>query len=82
MVLLVAAFLACLSSYSQDKEARDRLSAAHAQYYTPTVSGLKSFQCDASIDWKAMLSRFSGADIPDDSPVLKLLLDGSSGGHG
>jgi hypothetical protein len=27
----------------------------------------------ASIDWKVMLSRFAGTDIPDDNPSLKLL---------
>jgi len=58
---------------AQDKEARDRLAAAYAQYYTPTASGLKSFHCDASIDWKAMLSRFSGKDIADDNPAFKFL---------
>jgi len=62
-----------MSLLAQDKEARDRLFAAHAQYYTPTVGGLKSFHCDASIDWKAMLSRFSGKDISDDNPSLKFL---------
>ncbi|HEY1575622.1 MAG TPA: hypothetical protein VGF82_00925 [Terracidiphilus sp.] len=73
LFLLAVASLGCLCAAAQDKEARDRLSAAHAQYYTPTASGLKSFRCDASIDWKAMLSRFSGTDVPDDAPVLKLL---------
>lgn len=64
----------CVSlSHAQDKEVRDRLAAAHAQYYTPTASGLKSFHCDASIDWKALLSRFSGTEIPDDNPALKFL---------
>lgn len=73
LFVLALAGLGCIHSVAQDMEARDRLSAAHAQYYTPTASGLKSFRCDASIDWKAMLSRFSGADVPDDNPVLKLL---------
>ncbi|HEY2469847.1 MAG TPA: hypothetical protein VGI45_18655 [Terracidiphilus sp.] len=65
--------VSCLSLDAQDKDARDRLAAAHSQYYTPTTSGLKSFHCDASIDWKAMLSRFSGTDVPDDNPALKFL---------
>jgi hypothetical protein len=68
--------LACLCSTSilaQDKAASDRLFAAHAQYYTPTTSGLKSFHCEATIDWKAMLTRFSGAEIPEDNPTLKYL---------
>jgi len=58
---------------AQDKAAGDRLSTAHAQYYTPTASGLTSFRCDATIDWKAMLTRFSGAEIAADNPVLKYL---------
>jgi hypothetical protein len=53
--------------------ARDRLSAARAQYYTPTAKGLKSFQCEAAIDWKALLTRFGGVEIPDDNPFLKYL---------
>jgi hypothetical protein len=66
----------CLCStqiHAQDKAARDRLFAAHAQYYTPTASGLKSFRCEATIDWKAMLTRFSGTAIPEDNPKLKYL---------
>lgn len=73
---LCLAALACLSSSclnAQDKEARDRLAAAHAQYYTPTASGLKSFHCDAHIDWKAMLSRLTGTEVPDNSSGLKFL---------
>jgi hypothetical protein len=58
---------------AQDKTARDRLFAAHAQYYTPSASGLKSFRCEATIDWKAMLTRFSGTEIPEDNPMLKYL---------
>ncbi|MGB9068859.1 MAG: hypothetical protein WCC21_09830 [Candidatus Acidiferrales bacterium] len=51
----------------------NRLFAARAQYYTPTANGLKSFHCEATIDWKAMLKRFSGAEIPEDNPALKYL---------
>ncbi|HEX8711145.1 MAG TPA: hypothetical protein VF730_04675 [Terracidiphilus sp.] len=73
LCLLALASLSCISLFAQDKDARDRLFAAHAQYYTPTASGLKSFHCDASIDWKAMLSRFSGTDVADDNPALQFL---------
>ena len=73
LCLLALVWLSCMSLLAQDKEVRSRLAAAHAQYYTPTVKGLKSFHCDASIDWKAMLSRFSGTDIADDNPALKFL---------
>lgn len=71
--LLAVACLSCVYAHAQDKEARDRLAAAHAQYYTPTASGLKSFHCDATIDWKTMLSRFAGTDIPEDNPALTFL---------
>jgi hypothetical protein len=58
---------------AQDKAASDRLIVARGQYYTPTASGLKSFRCEATIDWKALLTRFGGTEIPDDNPVLKYL---------
>jgi hypothetical protein len=72
-VLSVSICLACSSLFAQENAARDRLLAAHAQYYTPTASGLKSFHCDAAIDWKGMLTRFSGTDVPDDNPMLQYL---------
>jgi hypothetical protein len=68
--------MTCLCSTSilaQDKAASDRLFAAHALYYTPTANGLKSFHCEATIDWKGLLTRLSGAEIPEDNPVLKYL---------
>jgi hypothetical protein len=68
--------ISCLCSTpirAQDKAARDRLFAAHAQYYTPTASGLKSFRCEATIDWRTMLTRLSGTEISEDNPVLKYL---------
>jgi hypothetical protein len=70
---LVVPFLCSTEIRAQDKAARDRLFVAHAQYYTPTASGLKSFRCEAAIDWKTMLRRLSGKDIPEDNPVLKYL---------
>jgi hypothetical protein len=72
-LVLVIACLSCTLVLAQDKAARDRLLAARALYYTPTASGLKSFRCEARIDWKAMLMRFSGSEISDDNPVLKYL---------
>lgn len=71
--LFLASFLLCTQTRAQDKSARDRLFAAHAQYYTPTASDLKSFRCEATIDWKAMLTRLSGTEIRADNPVLKYL---------
>ena len=73
LLCLVTALHICSPGKAQDKAACDRLSFAHSQYYTPTASGLKSFQCDASIDWKTMLTRFSGKDIAEDNPFLKQL---------
>src|SRR5580704_4072400 len=72
--MLLAALL-CLGSalLAQNKDPRARLTAAHTLYYTPTASGLKSFHCEAAIDWKSMLTRLSGVDIPDDNPALKFL---------
>jgi hypothetical protein len=72
-LFFATAFQICLPAIAQDKAASDRLSFAHSQYYTPTASGLESFQCDASIDWKTMLTRFSGKDIAEDNPFLKQL---------
>lgn len=51
----------------------NRLSMARAQYYTPTTKGLKSFRCEAEIDWKALLTQVGGTEIPDDNPWLKYL---------
>src|SRR5580658_7977409 len=74
LLIFVVACLFCTSILAaQEKTPRDRLLAAHGQYYTPTTSGLKSFQCGAAIDWKATLTRLSGAEIPEDNPVLKYL---------
>jgi hypothetical protein len=66
-------FLGCAPIHAQENEARQRLFAAHALYYTPTSSGLKSFHCDAAIDWRAMLTRLTGKDIPEDNPGLQFL---------
>jgi hypothetical protein len=73
--LFLIACICCTSIFAQDQDkvALDRLLAGRAQYYTPTTSGLKSFHCDASIDWKSMLTRLGGTEIPDDDPVLKYL---------
>ena len=73
LFFLALSCFCCTLLFAQDKGARDRLSFAHAQYYTPTASGLRSFQCDATIDWKAMLTRMSGTEISAESPGLKYL---------
>ncbi len=46
---------------------------ARALYYTPTTQGLKSFRCTVDFDWKDFLTRYSGADVKDDSPYLQYL---------
>lgn len=65
--------LCCHSLTAQEDSPRDRLLAAHGQYYTPTASGLKSFHCDGVIDWKAMLTRLSATDIAEDNPAVQFL---------
>lgn len=72
-LLLLIGFVSGASALAQDSAARNRMFAAHAQYYTPTASGLKSFQCETTIDWKATLGRFSGTEISDENPFLKYL---------
>jgi hypothetical protein len=66
-------YLSCVLLSAQDKSVRDRYAQAHGQYYTPTTSGLKSFRCEATIDWKSMFARFSGNELTDDNPGLKYL---------
>jgi hypothetical protein len=58
---------------AQTSSPADRLSLAKSLYYTPTSSGLKSFQCKASIDWKDLLTRFGAPNLSDDNPYLKYL---------
>ncbi len=58
---------------AQVKSPSERLAFAHSLYYTPTTAGLKSFTCDAQVDWKALLTRVSGSDTPDDDATLKYL---------
>jgi hypothetical protein len=76
VICLLFFVMTCLSSTSilaQDKTASDRLFAARAQYYTPTANGLRSFHCETTIDWKVLLTRFSGAEVSEDNPMLKYL---------
>jgi hypothetical protein len=73
LLLFVMTGLCSTSILAQDKAASDRLFAARPQYYTPTANGLKSFHCEATIDWKVLLTRLSGSEIPEDSPILKYL---------
>ncbi len=51
----------------------DRILAARALYYTPTAKGLRAFSCDVSIDWKDLLTRFSGKVIDEDNAYLRYL---------
>jgi hypothetical protein len=70
------AALACflpISALAQQNSAEQHLLSARALYYTPTADGLKSFHCTAAVDWKDLLTRFSGKPIPDDNPFLVYL---------
>jgi hypothetical protein len=72
-IVVLFCTLSLLSStllVAQDESARERLRAAQARYYTPTVGGLKGFHCDAGIDWKAWWYRVTGKEIPSDNPWL------------
>ena len=67
------AALACLLPFAasaQQNPAEQHLLSARALYYTPTTDGLKSFHCAVSVDWKDLLTRFSGQPISDDNPFL------------
>jgi hypothetical protein len=65
-----------------------RLQLAKALYYTPTTTGLKSFHCDVTVDWKDLLSRFGAPNLPADDPHLvylqstKLSIDDDLSGAG
>ena len=69
-------------------DAQTRINQAKALYYTPTSTGLKSFHCDVTVDWKDLLARFGAAGLPDTDPHLvylnsiKLSLDDNLTGTG
>jgi len=73
VLILCPIALLPLTCAAQQNSAASRLAFARATYYTPTNSGLNSFHCTASMDWKDLLTRFSGADVPADSPLLAYL---------
>jgi len=50
-----------------------RLQLAKGLYYTPTTSGLRSFHCDVTVDWKDLLARFGAPSLPADDPHLVYL---------
>jgi hypothetical protein len=58
---------------AQTTSPNTKLLSARALYYTPTTQGLKSFHCTVDFDWKDFLTRYSGADVKDDSPYLQYL---------
>jgi hypothetical protein len=73
LLLFVMTCLCIPPILAQDKAASDRLLAARAHYFTPTANGLKSFHCEATIDWKVLLTRLGGSEIPEDNPTLRYL---------
>lgn len=70
---LASAALFSAPLHAQQNNASDRLLMAHAMYYTPTTSGLRSFRCDVHFDWKGLLAQYGKQPIPDDSPVIVYL---------
>ena len=72
-LLPVVAVAAAPAQQGQQLNAPARLLAARKLYYTPTNSGLRSFHCGVYVDWKAMLTRFSGGAVADDNPFLVYL---------
>jgi len=72
-LLPVVAVAAATAQQGQQLNAPARLLAARKLYYTPTNSGLRSFHCGVYVDWKAMLTRFSGGAVADDNPFLVYL---------
>jgi len=66
-------FFAAAAPAQQQLNAPARLLAARSLYYTPTAAGLQSFHCNATVDWKAMLTRFSGGPVADTNPFLVYL---------
>jgi len=76
LICTTFAALACflpVAASAQQNPAEQHLLSARALYYTPTSDGLKSFHCGIAVDWKDLLTRFSGKPIPDDNPFLLYL---------
>ena len=69
----VALTLPALPAVAQKESPEDRLTRAHALYYTPTSKGLQSFSCQATVPWKTLLTSVSGTEIKDDNPLLVYL---------
>lgn len=69
--VLPALFLAVHGASAQSAKPEVRLTAARAMYYTPTTTGMESFSCKVSVDWKQVLTHLSGKDVQDDNPILK-----------
>lgn len=71
--LLLPLICLTLTATAQKPTPADRLARARATYYTPTANGLTSFNCDLIFDWKDLLTRAGGVDVPDDNPMLRYL---------
>lgn len=70
---LAIPMLAAWTAEAQTDAATQRYLLARATYYTPTTSGLRTFDCKVSTDWRAFLSRAAGKEIADDNPAVKYL---------
>ena len=73
LIALIAFCLAPRYAPSQAISTADRVRTARALYYTPTASGLRSFGCSVTLDWKGFIEKASGQDIGDDNPMLMYL---------
>jgi hypothetical protein len=72
-VCLSALSLTAASAQTTAPTPESRLQLAKALYYTPTTSGLKSFHCDVTVDWKDLLARFGAPNLPATDPHLAYL---------
>jgi hypothetical protein len=62
-----------LQATAQKLSPEDRMTQVRSTYYIPTESGLASFHCDISLDWKELLVRFGNTPVADDNPYLHYL---------
>jgi hypothetical protein len=78
VVLLIATFIAGCSPNLEaqnipQKEQTQLLTNARAQYYNLRAAGLKSFSCNATVDWDALFTAINGKAIPADDPFMQYL---------
>jgi len=76
-LLLISSLLLCLAPCVAQSAPPDKgvfIQEMRMLYYTPTTAGLRSFSCDARLDWHGILERASaGKTIPADAPAVVYL---------